>query len=262
VYLRYGRQAGGGVMLFGPPGCGKTLLARATAGECDLPFFNIRIEQILDPYLGIAENNLHAAFEHAREHAPCVLFLDELDALAYARRKHGGGAGRVLVDQLLQELDAIGSENEGLLVLSATNAPWDVDDGLKRPGRLDRLMFVPPPDDAARRRILELVLADRPTEGVDVKKLAKATPLFSGADLRALVERAVDDVIDEAVATDSQPPLAMQHLERSRAELRPSTLDWLAGARNYVEFANQGGRYDEVATFLRSREAKLWKDDL
>jgi transitional endoplasmic reticulum ATPase len=260
LYVKYGRKAGGGVMLYGPPGCGKTMLARATAGECGLPFINVRIEDVLDPHLGISEQNLHEAFELARMSAPCVLFIDELDAVAYARRKQAGSAGRPLVDQLLQELDAIGSDNTGVLILSATNAPWDVDDALKRPGRLARPLFVPPPDDTARRRILELALSDRHAEGIDVKKLAKATPLFSGADLVALVEAGIDEVIDEALDTEQEPPLRMEHLEEPLRAARPTTLDWLASARNYVEFANQAGRYDEVAKFLRSSEAKKLRE--
>lgn len=260
LYLKYGRSAGGGALLYGPPGCGKTLLARATAGECGLPFFNVRIEDVLDPYMGMSEQNLHEAFEHARMNAPCVLFLDELDAVAYARRKQAGSAGRPLVDQLLQELDAIGSDNRELLILAATNAPWDVDDALKRPGRLDRPMFVPPPDLAARTRILELILRDRHVEGLDLSELAKSTPLFSGADLRALVEAAVDRVIDEALDSGEEPPLRMDHLRAALQGTRPTTLDWLASAGSYVEFANQAGRYDELANFLKSREAKRLKD--
>lgn len=259
LYAKYGRRAGGGIMLYGPPGVGKTMLARATAGECRLPFLNIRIEEILDPYFGVSEANLHDAFVQARHYAPCVVFLDELDAIAYTRRKHHGNVGRPLVDQLLQELDAIGADNRDLLVLGATNAPWDVDEGLKRPGRFDRLLFVPPPDEPARVRILELHLAGRPTEGLDLRKLARQTPLFSGADLRALVERATDLVIDEALERGEELPVRMEHLEQALRGMRPTTLEWLATSRNYVEFANEGGRYDEVSTFLRSPEARAWK---
>ena len=256
LYLKYGRGAGGGVLLYGPPGCGKTMLGRATAGECELPFSNVRIEEILDPWFGASERNLHGAFDEARAAAPCVLFLDELDAIGFARRKYVGSAGRPLVDQLLQELDGIGSDNRDLLVLGATNAPWDVDEALKRPGRFDRMLFVPPPDEPARARILELLLSARPAEGVDIGKLARETRLFSGADIRALVERAVDDVIEEALDTGGEPPLAMRHLEQVLRGMQPSTLEWLATARNHVEFANEGGRYDDVAKFLRSGEGK------
>jgi SpoVK/Ycf46/Vps4 family AAA+-type ATPase len=257
LYERYGRRAGGGVMLFGPPGCGKTLLARATAGECGVPFLNVRIEDVLDPMYGVSERRLHDAFAEARLSAPCVLFLDELDALAYARRKQQGSVGRALVDQLLQELDAIGSDNQGMLILAATNAPWDVDDALKRPGRFDRVVFVSPPDLPARRRILELGLADRPAApGVDVARLADRTALFSGADLRALVERATDAAIDEALERGDDVPIGQAHLERALGELRPTTVDWLRTARNYVEFANQGGRYDDVLAYLDQRDVK------
>jgi len=259
LYETYGRRAGGGVLLYGPPGCGKTMLARATASECGLPFSNVRIEEILDPFIGVSERNLHDMFEQARRAAPCVLFIDELDAIGFARRKHVGSAGRPLVNQLLEELDAIGADNTGILVLAATNAPWDVDEALKRPGRFDRTVFVPPPDVEARRRILELQTESRPTEQLDLNTLAKRTQLFSGADLRALVERALDRVIDEALDTGHELPLRNDHFARSLEDFRPSTLEWLANARNHVEFANESGRYDEVRDFLVSKEARAWR---
>ncbi len=131
---------------------------------------------------------------------------------------------------------------------------------MKRPGRFDRIVFVPPPDPPARERILALHLRDRPSDNVDTSRIAKATPLFSGADLRALVERAVDLVIDDALETGRERPLTTRDLEHALNDMRPSTLEWIATARNYVEFANQSGRYDEVASFLVSREARAWKD--
>jgi AAA+ superfamily predicted ATPase len=256
LYQKYGRKSGGGVMLYGPPGCGKTLLARATAGECGLPFVNVRIEDVMDPYLGVSERNLHAAFERARASAPCVLFLDELDALAFARHKHGGSESRRLVDVLLQELDAIGSENDGLLVLAATNAPWDVDEAMLRPGRFDRVIFVPPPDEPARADILSVLLKAVPSADLDLKALAGETPMLSGADLRALVERSVDRVIDEALSTGGEPPVSMTHLTEALSQVKPSTLDWLHRVQAYVEFANHAERYDDVAKYLRTRDVR------
>ncbi|MGL4610863.1 MAG: AAA family ATPase [Trueperaceae bacterium] len=259
LYEKYGKKAGGGVLLYGPPGCGKTMLARAVAGECKLPFYNIRIEKILDPYIGVSERNLHAAFEYARAKAPCVLFIDELDAIGFSRRKQTSSHSRALVDQLLQELDGIGSDNKGLLIMAATNAPWDIDDAMLRPGRFDRRIFVTPPDEVARRAILRLHVANRHAEKLDENKLAKTTPLFSGADLRALVEQATEQVIDEALMTGSEPPLTMKHLESILKTLQASTLEWLRRAKNYVEFANQDNRYDDVAAFLKTSEGKLVK---
>ena len=212
----------------------------------------MRIEDVLDPYIGVSEGNLHAAFEAARANAPCVLFLDELDAVAYARRKQQGGGARALVDQLLQELDAIGSDNSQVLVLAATNAPWDVDDALKRPGRFDRLVFVPPPD-AAGARADPRAAPRRPAHRrrSTSPRYAARTPLFSGADLRHLAERAVDSAIDETLASGGDVPSRDAHLDAALAALAPTTLDWLATARNYVEFANESGRYDDVLALPR-----------
>ncbi|MGB1249123.1 MAG: AAA family ATPase [Candidatus Promineifilaceae bacterium] len=256
IYRKYGRKSGGGVMMYGPPGCGKTMLARATAGECKLPFVNIRIEDVLDPYIGVSERNLHNLFEHARSQAPVVIFLDELDGLAYARKKRSHSVGRTLVDQLLQELDSIGSDNRALLALGATNAPWDIDDALLRPGRYDRRLFVPPPDEEARLAILNRITAEIPNQGLNLKTWAKKTPLFSGADIRALVDAAVDQVIEQALETGDEPPLQNRHFEVAIKEIIPTTIDWLKRAQNYVEFANEGKRYDEVAQYLKQREVK------
>ena len=256
LYSKYKRSSGGGVMLYGPPGCGKTMLARATAGECGLPFYSMRIADTLGYYQGETEKNISEVFHMARSVAPCVLFIDELDAFAFARRKSSRRIGHTIVDQLLQELDSIGLENKGLLILAASNAPWDIDDAILRPGRFDRRIFVPPPDTTARRTIFERLLRDVPNEGIDLSKVVKATALFSGADLRALVEQSIDLVIEEALDTNTSPPLSEKHLDATLKNLRPTTLDWLLRSQNYVEFANQDERYADVAAFLRSSEVK------
>ena len=207
LFKKYGKILGGGVLLYGPPGCGKTMIARATAGELALPFYNVRIEDIVDPYFGVSEQRLASAFDAARELRPCVLFLDELDSLGYARSKQRSERSRALVEVLLQQLDSIGSNNEGILVLAASNEPWDIDAALVRPGRFDRTIFVPPPDAVARRHILENRLAATLSDGVDVRRLVDATELYSGADLGELVERALEPVIEEALETGVERPL-------------------------------------------------------
>ena len=190
-----------------------------------------------------------------------MLFLDELDAIGFARRKHTGSAGRPLVDQLLQELDSIGSENEGILVLAATNAPWDVDEAAKRPGRFDRLLFVPPPDQQARERILELHLRGRPGEERRPRRAREEdAPLQRRRPAGA--RRAGARRRDRRGARHRRGAAARARTTSSARSRRcgPSTLEWLATARNYVEFANESGRYDEVSRFLVSREARAWKD--
>jgi transitional endoplasmic reticulum ATPase len=220
--------------------------------------FPVRIEEVLDPYFGVSEQKLHQIFEQAQSRKPCVLFIDELDAIGYARRKQQGTAGRALVDQLLQELDGVG-RHDGVLVLAATNAPWDVDDALKRPGRFDRLIFVPPPDAEARGHILQVLMQGRPSQRLDLGSIAVRTPLFSGADLANVVEQAIDRVIEEALADGTDKALMPQHVDAVLSKTRPTTLEWLSTARAYVEFANQRDSYKDVADLLHGPEAKRWK---
>jgi len=137
--------------MYGPPGCGKTYVARATAGEIKAGFLSVGINDVLDMWIGNSERNLHELFESARTHKPCVLFFDEVDALGAARSDMRHHAGRQLINQFLAEMDGVKTSNEGVLILAATNAPWHLDPAFRRPGRFDRILFVPPPDAAARR---------------------------------------------------------------------------------------------------------------
>ena len=238
--------------MYGPPGCGKTLLARATAGECGARFHNIAITDVLDMYIGESERKLHELFELARRTAPAVMFFDEIEALGGKRSGSREATSAKLVSQFLSELDGFAQNNGGVLILGATNVPWAVDSAFRRPGRFDRVLFVPPPDEAARREILSLELRDRPGgEAIDVAALARRTSGFSGADLRHLVETAVDEAIEQSISDGREHPIGEAHLRAALASTRPTTLEWLTSARNHARYANEGGQYDDVLEFLR-----------
>jgi AAA+ superfamily predicted ATPase len=251
LFAAYGKQVGGGVLLYGPPGCGKTFLARATAGEVRSPFLSVGIHDVLDMWLGQSERNLHAIFEQARQKRPSVLFFDEVDALGAKRTDLRTSAVRQIINQFLAELDGVRGSNSGVLILAATNAPWHLDSALRRPGRFDRVIFVPPPDLPGRAEILRLLLRGKPAERIDHEHLAKKTADFSGADLQAVVDRAVEAKLMEAMRSGVPHPLTMKDLLEAAAKVRPSTLEWFATARNYVLYANQEGMYDEVRRYLK-----------
>jgi SpoVK/Ycf46/Vps4 family AAA+-type ATPase len=250
----YGKSLRGGLLLYGPPGCGKTFLARAVAGEMGARFIPLSIVDVLNMWIGNSEKNLHEIFEAARRNAPCVVFLDEIDALGHKRSQLHSSAMRTLGNQLLAELDGMEGNNEGVFVLAATNAPWDVDAALRRPGRLDRVALVLPPDPPARAAILEYHLRNRPIARVDLKRLVGATEHFSGADLAHLCETAAEHAMADSIESGSVRMIEQSDFEQALREIRPSTAPWFAAARNVALFANEGGTYDELASYLKKRK--------
>ena len=248
----YGKSLRGGLMLYGPPGCGKTFIARATAGEMGARFVSIGLSDVLDMYLGQSERNLHEIFETARRNAPCVLFFDEIDALGRKRSQMRNSAGRDAVNQLLAELDSVGNDNQGVFVLAATNHPWDVDTALRRPGRLDRTLLVLPPDRLARESILGYHLNAKPTEALDLGWLADKTEGYSGADLAHLCESAAELAMEDSLATGRPRPIGQADFKKALKDVKPSTRPWFETARNYAMFSNEGGTYDELLDYLRA----------
>jgi SpoVK/Ycf46/Vps4 family AAA+-type ATPase len=251
MYKAYGKKLGGGILLYGPPGCGKTYLAKATAGQVNARFINVSLNDILDMWIGNSEKNLHEIFELARNNTPCVLFFDEIDALGASRTDMKQSSGRHLINQFLQELDGLESDNEGVLILGATNTPWHLDSAFRRPGRFDRIIFVPPPDADAREKILKLKVRDKPTEDIDFKSIAKKTDAYSGADIEAIIDISVEEILEQAIKEGSPKPISTKHLKRAIGRHKATTKEWFSTARNFALYANNSGLYDEILTYLK-----------
>jgi SpoVK/Ycf46/Vps4 family AAA+-type ATPase len=242
LYKAYGKAIGGGIL---------THLARATAGEIQAGFISVGINDVLDMWMGNSERNLHALFEQARDNKPCVLFFDEVDALGAKRSDMQHGGGRHLINQFLSEMDGIQTNNEGVLILAATNSPWHLDAAFRRPGRFDRVLFVPPPDAAARAAILRIHCKGKPVQDIDYAHLAKKTDQFSGADLKAVLDQAIEAKLREALKAGVPKPLTTGDLAAAAATLKPTTKEWFATARNHALYSNQGGTYDDILKYLK-----------
>ena len=247
----YGKSLRGGLLLYGPPGTGKTFIARAVAGEMGAGFLSVTISDILDPYIGNSEANLHNIFQQARRHTPCVLFLDELDAIGIKRSLARNSSMRSTVNQLLEELDGVSSDNDGVYLLAATNAPWDIDPALRRPGRLDRTLLVLPPDEPARAAILHTHLRERPVEGIDLQALARATEGLTGADLSHVCDSAAENALMDSVRTGRPRLMNMKDMYAALKEVRPSSGPWFETARAVVEYADVSGEYAELREWMK-----------
>ena len=250
----YKKSLRGGLMLYGPPGCGKTFIARATAGELGAKFLSVGLAEVLDMWLGASERHVQEIFNTARRNAPCVVFLDELDAIGQKRSNlRSSPSQRGIVNQLLSEMDGFAGGNEGVFVLGATNHPWDVDSALLRPGRFDRVALVLPPDRPAREAILHGNLKERPVLDIDVAWLAQHTEQFSGADLVHLCETATEQAMEESLMTGRVRNIGMGDFRAALKEVKPSTRAWFETARNYAMFANEGGAYDDLLVYMRQQ---------
>jgi len=206
-FEKFGMSPSRGVLFYGPPGCGKTLLAKAVANECQANFISIKGPEILTMWFGESEANVRDIFSKARAAAPCVLFFDELDSIAQQRGGNsgdGGGAGDRVMNQLLTEMDGVGSK-KNVFIIGATNRPDIIDAALMRPGRLDQLIYIPMPDYESRLSILNAVLRKTPmSKDVDLAYLAAQTEKFTGADLTEICQRAAKLAIRENIEKDME----------------------------------------------------------
>lgn len=203
-FEKFGMKASKGVLFYGPPGCGKTLMAKAVANECAANFISIKGPELLTMWFGESEANVREIFDKARGAAPCVLFFDELDSVGTARGSGGGGSTDRVLNQLLTEMDGAGVKKD-LFFIGATNRPDILDDALIRPGRLDQLIYIPLPDFPSRKGIFKAVMRKSPVApNISFDFLAEQTEGFSGADITELGQRAAKSAIRDSIMADEE----------------------------------------------------------
>lgn len=216
-FEKFGMSPSKGVLFYGPPGCGKTLLAKAVANECQANFISIKGPELLTMWFGESESNVRDTFAKARGAAPCVLFFDELDSIAQQRGSSsgdGGGAGDRVINQMLTEMDGVGAK-KNVFIIGATNRPDIIDPALMRPGRLDQLIYIPMPDYESRLSILRSVLRKTPvSKDVDLQYLAAQTEKFTGADLTEICQRAAKLAVREDIMRSVERDRIREEAER------------------------------------------------
>jgi len=221
---KFGISAGGGVLLYGPPGTGKTMLAKATAGEIEATFFRISPADVLSKWVGEAEQNLKKLFEAAAAEARAIIFIDEIEALVPARRDEGSSVMQRVVPQILQGMEGFDEKaNSPILFMGATNVPWQLDPAVLRPGRFDEKVYIPLPDLAARRKMLDIYLSRRPlADEVDLDALANRLNGYSGADIKYLCDRAAVIPFLRSVSSGEEGEITPDVVEDVLADIRPS----------------------------------------
>jgi transitional endoplasmic reticulum ATPase len=211
---KFGIRGGGGVLLFGPPGTGKTMLAKATAGELDATFFTISPADVLSKWVGEAEQNIKKLFDAARGEKRSVIFIDEIEALVPARRDEGSSVMQRVVPQILQGMEGFDKKVTPVMFMGATNVPWQLDPAVLRPGRFDEKVYIPLPDLAARRKMLDIYLGKRPVEdAIDFNSLADKLDGYSGADIKYICDRAATIPFLQSVASGEDGEITLKIIE-------------------------------------------------
>ena len=212
-FLKFGMNPSRGILFYGPPGCGKTLLANAIATECSSNFISVKGPELLTMWFGESEANVREVFDKARQSAPCVLFFDELDSIGISRGSGVGGGGEAadrVINQLLTEMDGIGGK-KNVFIVGATNRPDILDEALLRPGRLDQLIYIPLPDQGSRLSILKAILRKTPIDpNIPLDFIAKTIEGFSGADIKELCNQVCKCAIKEAIEFEESKKALMK----------------------------------------------------
>lgn len=236
LFERFGMQASRGVLFYGPPGCGKTLMAKAIANECGANFISVKGPELLNMWFGGSEANVRNLFDKARAASPCILFFDEMDSIARSRGGGGGGGSSEtsdrVINQILSEIDGMGS-GKTLFIIGATNRPDILDPGIMRPGRLDQLIYIPLPDKDSRISIFKANLRKSPIgEDVNMNQLADVTEGFSGADITEICQRAAKNAIRDSITAEieRQKRVELGELTQDEADALPDSVPYITAA--------------------------------
>lgn len=246
LYKMYGQKAGEGILLYGPPGCGKTMMAKAAAKECSADFISVKTSSIVSKWVGASEKNIKQVFDTARSSERAIIFFDEIDSIA-VRRSEGEEYAKRVVNELLAQMDGVDTSHDDLLVLAATNEPWSIDPALRRPGRFSKLVFIPEPDMEARIAIFSMQLKKRPIAAdVDVKELARITGSYSGADISAICKEAADIPLGEALRGGEPRKIKMQDFLQAIKQRKTSILSWYISAKDQIMRTGETDAFENI----------------
>ncbi|MEE9525025.1 MAG: ATP-binding protein [Candidatus Woesearchaeota archaeon] len=246
LFRYYNKAVGGGILMYGPPGCGKSLIAKATAHEAEANFIHVKCSDLKSKFVGETEKNIAELFEKARENQPTIIFFDEFESLG-RDRSEGHNHEKSAVAQLLTEMDGMDSKDQQILLLAATNEPWVIDPALRREGRFGKTLFIGPPDLEARKKIFKIMMKKRPIDKLDYALLADMTEGFSGADVKAVCESATDIPLRECFKTKKKRNITIQDMKSVIKDVKSVLNQWFGKAKMEVKKKNLEETFKDLA---------------
>ena len=234
IYTHYGKKIGGGILMYGPPGCGKSMIAEATANDAQATFYNVKCSDLKSKYVGETEKNIAELFKSVRKNAPSIIFFDEFESLG-ANRTDSAAHDKNAVAQLLTEMDGVGAKNQPILLLAATNEPWSIDSALLREGRFGDSLFIGLPDKHAQEKILRLNLKNKPLhQSCKITDVLAFTDGLSGADITGLCEAAADIPLREFFRTKQKRDITLQDFDHAAKKANSIVRPWFKKASQQI----------------------------